>query len=74
MPVSDDEARLRLRMASTIRERRERLWLTQEEAAERSGYSARHWQKLEAGDAGVTLDSLIRVSHVLRCSPADLLS
>ena len=71
--MSSSLDRARNRLAQSIRERRAALSLTQESVAEVAGLSPRHYQKLEAAELNVTLETLCRVADALRCEIRDLL-
>jgi transcriptional regulator with XRE-family HTH domain len=55
------ELNLATRLARSLRRERNRLAITQEEAAERSGLNLRHYQKLEQGSVNVTIRTLERL-------------
>ena len=58
----------------SIRLRRERLRLTQEDAAARAGIHQPHWARLEAGHVqSPRLDTLQRVAAALECEVGELL-
>jgi transcriptional regulator with XRE-family HTH domain len=42
--------------------------ITQEQAAERSGLSARYWQSIEAGEYFPSVATLARIKAMLDCS------
>lgn len=65
-------ASTRQRLAAAIRARRTDLGLTQEEAAEAAGVSARYWRSLEAGRPAVALEVVERVIEGLDWSWADI--
>jgi transcriptional regulator with XRE-family HTH domain len=54
----------RLRMASCI---------TQEQMAAK-GFNVRYYQKIEGGQANVTLDTLVKLARAFRCKLTDLVS
>jgi transcriptional regulator with XRE-family HTH domain len=56
---------LRRLLSRKVRRRRVKLKLTLETASERSGIYWRHWQKIEAGEANVTLETLARLARAL---------
>jgi len=64
---------LQKRLARRVRELRRKLGLTLKVAAERAALHWRHWQKIEAGEANVTLDTLRRLGEVLGVDGSDLL-
>lgn len=47
--------------------------LTLKKASERAEMHWRHWQKIEAGEVNVTLQTLVRLGDALDIDPADLL-
>jgi len=64
-PAKDDIHESRLILARNVRRRRNALKLTLAAASERVHLHWRHWQKIEAGDVNVTLDTLVRVAGAL---------
>jgi transcriptional regulator with XRE-family HTH domain len=58
-----------------VRTLREKLGLTQEQAAKKAGFNSKqHWNKIEAGRAGaITLDTLDQVAKALGVKAKDLL-
>lgn len=65
-----DERELRRRLAANVLHYRGTLALTIEAAAERGDLDRRYWQKIEAGEANVTLRTLARLSRGLRVAVA----
>lgn len=54
---------------SKIRTRREKLGLTQQQAADKAGMPRPHWARLEAGDRpDPQLSTAEKVAHALDCS------
>jgi len=53
------------KLGDTIRERREKLGLTLQEAADRYGCGLRWWQALETG-RNTSIDVLMKVARVLK--------
>jgi transcriptional regulator with XRE-family HTH domain len=47
--------------------------LTLEEAAHQASLAWRHWQKIEAGEVGVTLRTLAKMADALNLEPTELL-
>lgn len=64
--------RLQKRVGVAIRQHRDRLGLTQEEAAHRMGLVPRHLQKIEAGTVNVTLRTLLRIATAYLVDITDL--
>jgi len=56
---------LRRLLGRRVRRRRKQMKLTQETASQRSGIYWRHWQKIEAGEVNVTLETLARLARAL---------
>ena len=63
--ASPESIRLRRLLSRSVRRRRERMNLTLETASQRSGVHWRHWQKIEAAEVNVTLETLARVAKAL---------
>jgi len=63
---------LKLRLASSLRERRQRRGLTQGDLAKRLESSQSRVAKMEAGDPSVSLDLLFRSLFVLGVSSLEL--
>lgn len=59
-----------------IQSRRDALGLTQEQAAKAAGLGTRtHWHRIESGKrANIEIATLLRISRVLKCSAAELLT
>jgi ribosome-binding protein aMBF1 (putative translation factor) len=73
--LSDEEAayvELRLRLAASLRKRRQQKRLSQTELASRIHSSQSRVAKMEAGDPSVSLDLLIRSLLALGASRRDL--
>jgi ribosome-binding protein aMBF1 (putative translation factor) len=73
--LSDEEAtyvELRLRLADTLRKRRQKRRLSQSELAQRISSSQSRVAKMEGGDPSVSLDLLIRSLLALGMSNRDL--
>jgi len=68
-----DFGRLAKRLALNMRRRRRQLGLTQEATAAELAMAPRRYQQIEAGEQNVTLDTLARISRVLKIAPRDLL-
>lgn len=64
--------RLAKRLAIVLRRRREQLGLTQEDVAAESGMATRRYQRIEAGEQNVTLETVARLLRVLRIPPKGL--
>ena len=58
-----------------IKQRREKLGLSQEDAARLAGLSSRQrWHHIESGrKPNITIDTLESIAQALQCKPADLL-
>jgi transcriptional regulator with XRE-family HTH domain len=53
---------------------REKLGLTQGQAAKRAGLRSRqHWNKIEVGDGGITVATLEKVAKALKIGAKELL-
>ena len=63
---------LKLRLSDALRARRAKLRLSQEAVAERLGSSQSRVAKMEAGDASVSLDLLLRALVGLGATPNDV--
>ncbi len=64
---------LRNRLRENVRARRNAASLTLKKASERAEMHWRHWQKIEAGQVNLTVQTLVRIAGVLGVDPADLL-
>jgi len=64
---------LRRRLAVNVRSARNGAGLTLKVASERVEMHWRHWQKIEAAEVNVTLQTLIRLGEVLDIDPANLI-
>ena len=63
---------LKLRLSDALRARRTKLRLSQEAVADRLGSSQSRVAKMEAGDASVSLDLLMRALLGLGATPNDV--
>ena len=63
---------LKLRLSDALRSRRTKLRLSQEAVADRLGSSQSRVAKMEAGDAPVSLDLLLRALLGLGATPNDV--
>lgn len=68
-----EEKRLRRRLAANVRGLRTEKGLSLEAVAHEAAMHWRHWQKVEAGDVGVTLRTIAKMAVALGVEPADLL-
>jgi len=59
---------LRARFGRNVAAMRIGAGITQEQAAERSGLSARYWQSIEAGEYFPPVATLARIKAMLDCS------
>lgn len=70
----DEERQVILdRIARHVRSLRSSKGLTQEAVAHRAGLVLRHYQKIEAAEVNVTIDSLIKVAGALDVDVSALL-
>jgi hypothetical protein len=72
--ITGSEHRLRRRIAINVRRLRKEQELSVITAAELVGVHWRLWQKIEAGDANITLWTLVRVADALDVDPRELLA
>jgi DNA-binding XRE family transcriptional regulator len=73
--LSEEEARfveLKLALAAGVRQFRERLGLTQAALARQLGSSQSRVAKMEAGDASVSVDLMIRSLFEIGARPSDI--
>lgn len=64
---------IRQRLSINVRTLRNGARLTLKKSSERAEMHWRHWQKIEAGQVNITLQTLVRLADVLAIDPADLL-
>ena len=64
---------IRQRLSVNVRSLRNGALLTLKKSSERAEMHWRHWQKIEAGQVNITLQTLVRLAEVLDIDPADLL-
>src|SRR5689334_22742794 len=64
---------IRQRLSVNVRSLRNGALLTLKKSSERAEMHLRHWQKIEAGQVNITLQTLVRLAEVLDIDPADLL-
>ena len=64
---------IRNRLRENVRTLRHAASLTLKKASERAEMHWRHWQKIEAGQVNLTLQTLVRIADVLDIDPSDLL-
>lgn len=67
------EMQLRRRLATNVRALRAERHLTLEAAAHQASMHWRHWQKIEAGEASITLRTLAKLAVALEREPTELL-
>ena len=60
-------------VGSEIRKRRLALGLTQEQAAERIDRALRFYSRIELGDVGMSVDTLLEICGMLKTTPDALL-
>ncbi len=65
---------LRRALAANTRRVREGSGLSLHEAAERAEIHWRRWQKVEAGEANATINTVAKIAAALDVDPLDLLS
>jgi transcriptional regulator with XRE-family HTH domain len=68
------EKDLRRALALNVRRVREGSGLSLHQAAERAELHWRHWQKVEAGEANATINTVAKIAAALGVDPLDLLS
>jgi len=61
-----------LRLGLRVIEERQKIDTTQEELAERLGLSRRQMNRVEAGDANISLSTLVELAAALRVEIAEL--
>jgi transcriptional regulator with XRE-family HTH domain len=66
--------RLSRRLATILRSHRKQLGLTQEDVAAEAGIPVRRYQKIEAAGQNLTLETIARLSRVLKIAPEELFS
>jgi DNA-binding XRE family transcriptional regulator len=71
MVLAEDEA-LRTRLRMKVRELRCAAKLTLRAAAEKSEVHWRHWQKIEAGEVNVTMQTMVRIARALQVDVPEL--
>lgn len=64
---------LRKRVSNNIKQLRAKRGFTQEEAAERSNVHYKYYQRVEAGDVNLTLDSIEKIAKAFGVMPKKLL-
>jgi len=72
--IESVEHRLRRALAANVRRVRDGAGLSLHDAAERAELHWRHWQKVEAGEANATLNTIAKIAFALDVDPLDLLS
>ena len=65
---------IKLAFGQSLRQRRTRKRLTQEEVALESGVSLRYLQDLEAGNKMASINTVFRLARALETTPATLLN
>jgi transcriptional regulator with XRE-family HTH domain len=61
----ESEARIYAEIGRRVRAARTRAGLSQQDASIKAGMSYRWWQRLEAGESGPTVRTLIRIADAL---------
>lgn len=69
-----EERRLRRQLARNVRSLRTARKLSLEQVAHDAGMHWRHWQKVEAGEVGITLRTLAKLAVGLGVEPSVLLT
>lgn len=60
-------------LSKTIKSKRQKLNLTQEELAEKSGFHVNYIGGIERAQRNPSIDSLVRIARALGISPKDLM-
>lgn len=60
-------------LSKTIKSKRQKLNLTQEELAEKSGFHVNYIGGIERAQRNPSIDSLVRIARALEISPKDLM-
>lgn len=60
-------------LSKTIKSKRQKLNLTQEELAERSGFHVNYIGGIERAQRNPSIESLVRIARALEISPKDLM-
>ncbi len=71
--MDPDAARLLEWIAGNVKARRLQMGLTMAEAGAKVGIHWRHWQKVEAREVNVTVETLARIARALRVEASALL-
>jgi transcriptional regulator with XRE-family HTH domain len=66
-------AAILIQFGKAVRERREKLQLSQQTAAENAGLSITYFGKVERAQVNVSLANVEKIARALRCRPIDLL-
>ncbi len=69
---SDNFRRIRQRVAGQVRRLRLLHGLTQEAVAARAGLAPRHYQKIEAAEVNLTLETIVKVADALAVDVREL--
>jgi transcriptional regulator with XRE-family HTH domain len=64
---------LKIKVAENIRKMRQKLKMTQEESAEKSGFHYKYYQKIESGTVNLTLDSIEKIAKTFGVDPKKLM-
>lgn len=59
-------------IGSNIKAARKKSGLRQIDVEEQDGLEMRHYQKIEAGQINITVETLLRLSKLFKCSVEDL--
>lgn len=60
-------------IGDAIRERRTELGFTQQQAADIAKISLRFYQRIESGEVGMSVDSMLRICDLMKTTPDGLL-
>lgn len=68
----ETEKRVMRNVGRRVAELRAEHGLTQQELAEAGGFSAKYLQRIEAGEANLTIRSLVRLARLMQVSTREL--
>ena len=64
---------IRVAFGKRVRQRRQDLGLTQEEAAEKADLHPTYWGSVERGERNIALENIIALAKALKMAPKDLM-